>query len=252
LRISIFLTDRCGAALNGPKVCACSLIGATLSAGYPMTRIVLIIVLTVLPVHAWAQSDAHADQAARVRTMVESFGQKKTSVTVLTRTLIAAKGKVIRSRPDSFDLKRGRQTTTVPYRNVLEMQGGGSAVSFVPEPAARNHGSWNDVGRIYPATRILVVYTGGKSAKGFSNSVSETHLIMIDEKGRERVDVPRDRIVAVYGLIGGYGGVKKGAAKGTEGMTGRTDLLPAGIFAGIGALVGLVKSDGRPVLIYSR
>ena len=75
---------------------------------------------------------------------------------------------------------------------------------------------------------------------------------MIDEKGRERVDVPRDRIVAVFGLIGGYGGVKKGAAKGTEGMTGRTDVLPAGIFAGIGALVGLVKSDGRPVLIYSR
>jgi hypothetical protein len=67
------------------------------------------------------------------------------------------------------------------------------------------------------------------------------------------VDVPRDRVVAVYGLVGGYGGVKKGASKGSEGLhTGSRDKLPGLVFAGVGALVGLVKSDGRPILIYSK
>ena len=93
----------------------------------------------------------------------------------------------------------------------------------------------------------------GKSLKGFSNSATESALVIVDANGRERIDIPRDRVVAFYGLLGGYGGVKKGASKGAEALhTGSRDKLPGLVFAGVGALVGLAKSDGRPVLIYSK
>ena len=184
--------------------------------------------------------------------MIEAFGPKPTKVTLLSRRLIVAKGKIIRSRPGTFDMKVNGRVTTVPYAAVLEMQGGGQSISFVPASDARNYGYWHDVGSIYPASRILVLTTDGKLVKGFSNSITETLLVMIDEKGRERVEIPRDKILAVYGLMGGYGGVKAGASKGAEGMHTGSQPLLSGLFAGVGALVGLAKSDGRPVLVYSR
>ena len=217
-----------------------------------MKKLLLITFLTLLPVQAWAQNDAVADRAAAVRTFVSGLSERKTTVALLTRRLIPMKGKFLRSRADSFDVRVARVVNTIPYSYILEMKAGAAEISFVPDIATRNHGGWEDVGRIFPGTRILVVYTDGKSAKGFSNSVSQTHLIMIDEKGRQRVDTPREKIVAVYGLLNGYGGVKKGASKGAEGMTAGNNQLLDGVFAGIGALVGLVKSDGRPILIYSK
>ena len=76
---------------------------------------------------------------------------------------------------------------------------------------------------------------------------------MVDKNGRERVDVPRDQIAAVYGLMGGYGGVKAGASKGSEGIaTGSRDKLPNLVATGVGALLGLAKTDGRPILMYSK
>lgn len=217
-----------------------------------MTKLLLMTLLAALPLQAWAQNDHVADQAARVRTVVRAFGQEKTNVTLLTRSLIVVKGKIVRSREDSFDIKTGKVLNTFPYTYLLEMEGGGAYISFVPERAVRGHGAWGDVGRVYPGTKILVVLADGRSVKGFSNSISETDLIMIDEKGRKRSDIPRDQIASVYGLIGGYGGVKKGASTGAKAMNSGRDKLPGMVFAGVGALVGLAKSDGRPILIYSK
>jgi hypothetical protein len=111
-----------------------------------------------------------------------------------------------------------------------------------PIQAARAHGAWSDINQVYAGTKILVVLTDGKSLKGFSNSATESALVIVDANGRERIDIPRDRVVAFYGLLGGYGGVKKGASKGAEGLsTGSRDKLPGLVFAGVGALVGLVQ-----------
>ncbi|MEP7148084.1 MAG: hypothetical protein ABI857_04310 [Acidobacteriota bacterium] len=218
-----------------------------------MRKLLIMIALALSPLEVMCQVDERSRQAEKVRNVVEGYGQKPTKVTLLARRIIVAKGKIIRFRDGSFDLKiRRRVVTTVPYDSVLEMSGGGTSLSFVPASSARNYGSWEDVGGVYPNSKILIVRKDGKSVKGFSNSITEDRLIMIDEKGRERVEVPREEILAFYGLVGGYGGVKAGASKGAEGMTTGRDHLLDGIFAGLGALVGLAKSEGRPVLIYSK
>ena len=218
-----------------------------------LAKVLSIFLITLLPLFVTAQDNLRSQQAKEVKEMVEGFGDKAAKVTLLSRSLIVAKGKIIRSRDGSFDLRINGRVTTVPYAAVLEMHGDGRSVSFVPESEARNFGEWRDIGHIYAATRILVITSDGSHVKGFSNSITDTQLVMIDEKGRERVDVPREKIIAVYGLIGGYGGVKAGASKASDGLhTGGRDKLLGGVFAGVGALAGLVKSDGRPVLVYSR
>ncbi|HKP68686.1 MAG TPA: hypothetical protein VJV05_05340 [Pyrinomonadaceae bacterium] len=218
----------------------------------PKAIALLTVILLVTTFAASSQDDIRAREIERVRVLVQAFGPKPTKVTLLTRQLIVTHGKIVRSRETSFDLKHNGGVTTIFYENVLELGTSKGSVSLVPDRAARNYGRWEDVSVIYPGTKILLIYPEGKFAKGFSNSVSQTHIIIVDKKGRERVDVPREKIVAVYGLVGGYGGVKAGASKGAEGMTNDRDVLLDGIFAGVGALVGMVKSDGRPILIYSR
>ena len=217
-----------------------------------MRSFALSLILFVTPFAAWSQDDVRQQQAERLRALVQSFGPKPTKVTVLTKAMIVTRGKIVRSRETSFDLKHNGGVTTIFYSGVLELGSKKGSVSFVPDRAARNHGDWKDIGLIYAGTKILVVYADGNSMRGFANSVSETSLIMVDEKGRTRVDVPREKILGVYGFVGGYGGVKAGASKGAEGMTNDRDVLLDGVFAGIGALVGMAKSDGRPILVYSR
>ena len=212
----------------------------------------IVAIVLLLGGNARAQVDVRQQQTDEVRAIVQSFGSRPTKVSLLTRSLVFSSGKIVATSGSSFHLKFKKRVIEVPYENVLAIEGSGKSVTFIPDRATLNHGSWDDVGRIYPGTKILVVYSDKKAEIGFSNSVSKTHLIMVDKNGRERVDVPADRIVAVYGLIGGYGGVKAGASKGAEGMTNDRDVLLDGIFAGVGALVGMVKSDGRPILIYSR
>lgn len=212
----------------------------------------LTLVLFLMPVTASSQDDVHRQQGEQVHSLVRSFGPRPTKVAILTKTMIVIRGKIVRSRGPSFDLKHNDAVTTIFYDNVLELGSGKGSVSFVVDRATRNHGRWEDVGRIYPGTKILIAYSDGKTGRGFSHSVSETHLIMFDKNGRERVDVPLEKVRTVYALIGGYGGVKAGASKGAEGMTNDRDVLLDGIFVGVGALVGMAKSDGRPILIYSR
>ena len=218
----------------------------------PKAFALCIAILLVTHIAARSQENARSPQIEQLRALVQSLGPRPTKVALLTRQLIVTRGKIVRSRETSFDLKQTDGVTTILFENVLELASQKGSLSLVPDKAVKNHGRWEDVGMIYPGTKILLVYADGKSAKGFSNSISQTHLIMIDKDGRQRVDVPREQIAAVFGLIGGYGGVKAGASKGAEGMTNDRDVLLDGIFAGVGALVGMVKSDGRPILVYSK
>ena len=216
-----------------------------------MKKLLLITLILILAPELFSQED-RAGQAGKVKSLVADFGKTRPKLTVLTRDLIVVRGKISGVGSDYFGIKLPRGGRVIPYSAVLEMSGGGQGISFVPNPGTGGYGSWSDAGSIFAGTRILVAFADGTSARGFSNSATATHLIMIDENGRQRVDVPREKIVAVYGLIGGYGGVKKGASEGAEAMHAGRDKLLGGILTGVGALVGLAKSDGRPILIYSK
>ncbi len=217
----------------------------------PVDKILLMFLFVIAPIYVLGQDDRVSD-AENVRSVVRELATRSAKATILSRKLVAYSGKVVAADQHSFDLKIKKNTSTLKYEDVLELSTGGRDFSFVPDVTKRGHGLWQDINIVYPGTRIVVVLVNGKSVKGFSNSATATSLLIIERERHERMEIRRDQVTAFYGLVGGYGGVKKNASKGAEAMhTGRDKLL-GGVFAGVGALVGLVKSDGRPILIYSR
>lgn len=204
-----------------------------------------------LSVPAFSQTGMSA-QADAVRSLTGELSKRSSKASVLTRALVFRSGKVIKSTSEWFDLKSGKHTVTIKHDDVLEMSGGGKSLSFVPDAPQQHHGTWEDVGHIYPNTKIVIILTDGKAVKAFANSATPTRLVVIERERYERWEVERDRVEAVYGLIGGYGGVKANASKGAEAMNASRDKLLGGILTGAAALAGLVKSDGRPILVYSK
>ena len=189
-----------------------------------------------------------------VKAVVSECALERRKTTVLLRSLAYVEGKLFHFDDDLIYLLSGKLDRRLPYRDVLEIKCGDSFVSNVPDPSEKSYGKWEDTGRVFAGTRIVVLLDDGKTVKGFSNSSTASSLVIVDEKGRERVDIPRSRIMSTYALLGGYGGVKKNASKAAKeiGPAGPEALLLAGPYVGISALLGLVKSDGRPILIYSK
>jgi hypothetical protein len=213
--------------------------------------IIFVFLLGFIPAIGLSQ-DRLDKEIKNVRAVVSVCAQERRKTNVLFRSLAYAKGRLFHFDDEFFYLTNGKQDRRLSYRDVLEMRCGDSFVSNMPDPSTKPYGKWEDVGRVFAGTRIVVLLEDGKSVRGFSNSATASGLVIVDDKGRERVDIARSRIVSFYGLLGGYGGVKKGASKGAEGMATGGDPLLSGAFAGIGALLGLVKSDGHPILIYSK
>lgn len=217
-----------------------------------MREILLILILVVIsPVTGLAQNDP-AVTSTRIMAEIQKLATRSGKATILTRRLVVYSGKIVAADEASFFLKVKKRSSPLKYSDVLEFSGGGEQHSLVPELTKKPHGKWDDVNKIFPGTKIIIVTDDGKIIKGLANSATGETVIFIERDHHERVDLAQNRVAAVYGLVGGYGGVKKGASKGSEGMTTGRDQLLDGVFAGVGALLGLAKSDGRPILVYSR
>lgn len=217
-----------------------------------MQKILQILSISVLTVSATLGQDGQVRTVEKVRSVAVKLATRSGKATVLTRRLVVYSGKIVAADEESFFLKVKKRSSPLKYADVLEFSGGGEQLSVVPELTKKPHGAWDDVNRVFPGTKIVIVTDDGKIIKGLSNSATAETVIFIERERHERMDLARDRVAAVYGLVGGYGGVKKGASKGAEGMTTGRDQFLDGVFAGVGALLGLVKSDGRPILIYSK
>ena len=215
--------------------------------------ITLVFLLGCVPPIALSQ-DRLDTEIKNVKTVVDECAQERRKTTVLLRSLAYAKGQLFHFDDESLYLTTGKLDRRLSYKDVLEIRCGDSSVSNIPDPSAKPYGKWEDIGRVFAGTRIVVLLDDGKSVKGFANSSTASGLVIVDEKGRERVDIPRNKVVSFYGLLGGYGGVKKNASKASEGMhTGsREGSLLGAAYVGIAGLLGLVKSDGNPILIYSK
>ena len=173
---------------------------------------------------------------------------------VLSRSLVNAQGQLTKFDDESLYLKKNKRYVRILYRDVLSVRCRDRSVNHIPDPSTRPHGAWRDINQVYPGTGILVVLSDGSIVKGLSNSATETHIIIFDRKTKARRDIERESVSAFYGLLGARGGVKAGASKGTEGaLPSQTDPLFTIAGAGIGAIIGAItKTDGRPILIYSR
>lgn len=219
-----------------------------------LVRFITLVLLLGCGAQSLLAQDGRDADLKTVRDLVSECAPARPKVSVLFRSLVASEGRLVKFDADSFYLKKNRRYYRSFYRDVLEFRSGSKFVSNIPAPSARGHGSWSDINQVYGGTRILVILTDGKTVEGFSNSATDSHLIIIERKTHTRLDLPRDRVAAFFGLVGGRGGAKAGAAKGSDGLLEPGgDLLLGGAGAGIGAIVGaLAKSDGRPILIYSR
>lgn len=226
--------------------------GATLILGF-IRFIAVVFLLSCVPQIALSQ-DRLDTEIRNVKAVVSECAQERRKSTVLLRSLAYAKGRLFHFDDDSLYLTTGKLDRRLLYKDVLEIRCGDPSVSNIPDPSAKPYGKWEDIGRVFAGTRIVLLLDDGKAVKGFSNSATAAGMVIVDEKGRERVDIPRDRLVSVHALLGGSGGVKKNAGKASEGInTGsREGALLAPAYVGIAALLGLVKSDGNPILIYSK
>jgi hypothetical protein len=212
---------------------------------------ILFLLLSAAP--AVFPQDCNAEIAA-VKNLVDQCGPARSKTTLITRSLVKAEGKLAKFDAESLYFKRDRRYFRTLHRDVLEIRCQDRTVSHVPDPLTRPHGAWSDINQVYAGTKIVVVLTDGTSVKGMSNSASDTHIIMFDPETNARRDIPKDNVAAFIGVIGAGGGARSGAAKGSEGMldVGRDPILSLAA-AGIGAIIGaILKSDGRPVLVYSR
>ena len=207
--------------------------------------------VTIAP-HVFGQ-DKQAEIAA-VKNLVDQCGPAKGKADILTRSLVKAKGKIAKFDADSLYFKRERKYFRILHRDILEIECQGKSVSNAADPLTRPYGDWRDINEVYAATKIAVVLTDGTTVKGRSNSATDTHVIIFDPQTNTRRDIPKDQVAALFGLIGGNPGARTGAAKASEGMLyAGGDAVLGLAAAGIGAIVGaLMKSDGRPVLVYSR
>jgi hypothetical protein len=218
-----------------------------------MREILLIVIVTFIPaLPGLAQDNVSGGATERLASSIRRLATRSGKATILTRRLVAYSGKIVAADDESFFLKVKKRSFPLKYADVLEFSGGGENLSLVPELTKKPHGTWGDVDRVFPGTKIIIVTGDGKIIKGLANSATTEAVIFMERERHERMDIPRNRVVAVYGLIGGYGGVKKGASKGAEGATSGRNQLLDGVFAGVGALLGLAKSDGQPILVYSK
>ena len=217
-----------------------------------VTRFITFVFLLGCATPAVLSQDRLDKEIKNVKAVVGECAQERRKTTVLLRSLAYAKGQLFHFDDDLFYLTTGKLDRRLSYKDVLEIKCGDSSGSNIPDPTEKPYGKWEDIGRVFAGTRIVVLLDDGKAVKGFANSSTTSGLVIVDDDGRERVDIPRTRVVSFYGLLGGYGGVKKGASKGAEGMATGSDPILSGAFAGVGALLGLIKSDGHPILIYSK
>jgi hypothetical protein len=216
---------------------------------------IIITVLLFSAAGTFAQGD-HADHTKRVKSSISRLSAKNKNVALLLRSLLEFRGKVASFSDDEFELgfknKEGKKLRkSIAYSDVLALDGGGEQLSQIPAVTKKPHGNWHDIGMVFSGTKILVTLNDGRYIKGYSNSITDTHLVLLDRDSARRLDLPREQISAYVAFTLSRGGAKKGA-KWSAKELGREPVLGA-IGVGIGAIVGaLTKVEGRPILIYSQ
>ena len=217
-----------------------------------MHYVLITALLFVLPMSSYPQDDERGRNAAEVRAAVRDVASRNGKATVLTRKLVVYSGRVVMVQDDSFTLNVKKALSKIYYEDVLELSTGEKQLSFVPDLEKQGHGRWEDVSLVYPGTKIVIRLKDDKVIKGFSNSATSTHIVFAHREKFERTEIRRDQIAAIYALIGGYGGVKTYASKARDASRGDRDKLLGGAITGVAALLGFIKSDGHPILIYSK
>lgn len=197
-----------------------------------------------------------ADHAEQVKASISRLSSNNKNVALLLKSLLEFRGKVASLSNDEFELrfknKEGRKLRkSIAYSDVLALNGGGEKLSQIPAVAKKPHGEWHDIGKVFSGTKILISLNDGRHIEGYSNSINDTHLVLLDRESKQRLDLPRDQVAAFVAFTLSRGGAKKGAKWAAKELGSEPILGALGM--GVGALIGaLTKVGEQPILIYSR
>lgn len=125
--------------------------------------------------------------------------------------------------------------------------------------------AWNSVMSVPQGEELNVKIKSGKNIKGKQSAVTNTSLTLA--RGKQSVAINRDDVFQVYRIVGksrqkgALTGAAIGGSIGALGGFGCSDeracfspavaVIGAGLFGGIGAVIGLAVSGGhKQVLIY--
>ena len=240
-----------------------------------------IVIIVLLPASLFAQDIGREAQADLVKTAVERIaasGDRR--VRIVLRDLRPMAGKIARVRSHSVDLEPVRQkkalitigpkrrkdspARNILFRDVLQLEGDGLAMSFIPHPKKPNHGSWDELREIGVGEFLQVELLDGSRRHGVFASVDDTHITVV--RGDKYIRLDRNEVVRLFRVAGATKSLASKLAKGAKAGAKVSDELfpiydpqaianPAalGLGAGIGALLYLIpRGSATRVLVYSQ
>ena len=205
-----------------------------------MRKALLFIAFLVTPAAVVAQTTDRAEQAAIVKETVGAVaGSDKGYAEVVLHDLREFKGKVIGVYEDHFvirpkgkrDLKwtvpvitigrnpQGKRSAIyIKYRDVLQIEGEKAVASFVPDPAATPHSTWDQVNEIGRGEFVQVHRVDGRKAYGVFYRSGSDSLSLIE--GNKEIIIAASKISKVFRVKGDTRGLATriitGGTRGAE------------------------------------
>ncbi len=236
---------------------------------------IMIFLICFVSFSGISQSPDISQQIEQVQIAVGTLVSKSQHAEFMLRDLTALEGSVIGLTEDTFSLKikgmNGKKLIAkISYQEVLVIKSKTVSISFIPDPATRKYGSWDEVLKISYNHNLEVLLENGQSVTGRTGGITKDKLTLINDKDNEKIELKRDQIVFVYrvrresdktsdGLVSGANkGRKTGEVLGevvgaTQAARVFDTALGTLVGAGVGAVSGAAQKQERfRVLIYSK
>lgn len=237
----------------------------------------LIVYAVVCPTFLFAQRSEREVQADEVKTELgKVLARSKPKVEVVLRDLREVEGKLVGLYQDSFVLKpkgknalvsvtigskaASKKPVVIKYKDVLQMEGKGILLSFVPDPKRSPFSVWDDVRELGVGEVVHVEMLDGKRYGGAFLKASHDSVSMM--RGNSQRDFEKKSVARVYRVRGGSSARLSDAA--TKGTDITDDILPIGdpsarahpaalaIGAGIATLIFMLPKGTKRVLVYAQ
>lgn len=209
-----------------------------------MGRILRVILLTLSPVLVLAQTPVRRAETEAVKNAAGTIaGLRKPKAEVVLRDLREFEGTITGIYNDHFVLvpkeKGGKLSVTIivigrppsrpgvniKYSDVLQMEGKGTAVSFVPDPKSSPYGEWGEVAEIGRGEFVQVHRSNGSATQGVLFIVSDDDISLM--RGNRVLTIPVAEVSKVYRVVGDTRGLaKKILTGGTRGREISEKIFP--------------------------
>lgn len=253
-------------------------------------RFSLFLPLTLMAAFCLSAAGQQADRAVETEQIKKAVGiiaaGKKPNVEIVTRDLREIGGKIIAVYEDTFviDPKHPKKRSitivsignapsdrkppvTIKYRDVLQIDGKGATLSFVPDPKLTPFSEWNSIPMVGVGAMLQVQTKDGKKTHGVFTTWSDDGIRLM--QGNAQKEIAKDNIVRIYQLAGDLDGLAAklfgGGQRGVEVAEGFLPIMDAAARAtpfglAVGAAIGvgtagvmhvLPKGGVKRVLLYS-